>query len=132
MKYAAKKGLMLLLTMLIVSFLVFVAFQILPMTTRAGLPPAKACSTRSACSMLSRPKEISMLSANLRTRASLSAPTTSLAMKMSVRPLAAMASASPTLATVMPLAPSSACRLAMEAILWVLVWGRRATPCASA
>ena len=41
MKYAAKKGLMLLLTMLIVSFLVFVAFQILP-----GDPTTKHLGTQ--------------------------------------------------------------------------------------
>ena len=54
MKYAAKKGLMLLLTMLIVSFLVFVAFQILP-----GDPTTKLLGTQAT------PERIAALRAEL-------------------------------------------------------------------
>ena len=54
MKYAAKKGLMLLLTMLIVSFLVIVAFQILP-----GDPTTKLLGTQAT------PERIAALRAEL-------------------------------------------------------------------
>lgn len=54
MKYAAKKGLMLLLTMLIVSFLVFVAFQIIP-----GDPTTKLLGTQAT------PERIAALRAEL-------------------------------------------------------------------
>ena len=43
-------------------------------------------------------------------------------------PPAASASASPSVAQQMPSAPASSWRFAICTLLWVLAWGRRATP----
>ena len=43
-----------------------------------------------------------------------------------------MTSASPILATVMPLAPAFTCMAAIAGVLWVFVWGLRATAALSA
>src|SRR3954471_17187 len=50
---------------------------------------------------------------------------------MSSIPASAITSASPSFWQVIPFAPALICMLAITGLLWVLMWGRLATPAAS-